>query len=212
MGIESAIEESIVIGSAKSSSHLIFNFLTNIPITDIITAETSITNTGIHPVRPVFMSAKISPKNADIMPRNKAVRKASLHFSSFVLMEISPFWIFFKNRGINTSPVNMPRCITQAIVENTFGSVTKVDKSVIPNEFAAEDAAVSSYVNAPKMDKRSHGNGKPRNPDNVKTPISMDIAGAIVNTELDKMVFLTVDELIFNSFALFMALVRKKTA
>jgi hypothetical protein len=106
----------------------------------------------------------------------------------------------------------MPRCITQAIVENTFGSVTKVDKSVIPNEFAAEDAAVSSYVNAPKMDKRSHGNGKPRNPDNVKTPISMDIAGAIVNTELDKMVFLTVDELIFNSFALFMALVRKKTA
>ena len=109
----------------------------------ISAAEISMTKMGIHPAMPVLMSAKIMPKNAEIMPRNRAVIKISPHFSSLVFRLTMPRWIFFINSGTRIRPGMIPSVITQAMAEYTVGSVTVVAMET-PSALAAEVAAGSS--------------------------------------------------------------------
>ena len=87
-------------------------------------------------------------------------------------------------------PGIIPSVITHAIAVYAFASVI-VSASDNPNAVAVDVAAGSSYVIAPTTLNRIQGRGMPRNFESVKIPSKIEIAGAIVKTAVDKIVFLS---------------------
>ena len=185
-----------------------------VPQIAITTAEVAITHTGIRPeVSPLTMSPtsqKTYPRNAEIIPRNIALLKISPHFLSFIPTFVRPPWIFLVRKGTKTSPAAIPTVITHAIVIKIEGSVIVVP-ALIPAASSALPAATVSYVIEPMTERRSQGSATPRLFERATTPTSTAIAGAIVKTAAELIVFFTVCLDIPSSFALLQALTRKNT-
>ena len=74
---------------------------------------------------------------------------------------------------------------------------------------AALSAAGSSYVSAPITLIRIHGRGMPRNLESVITPSKIEIAGAIVNIDVEKITLRSFCALIPSCFPLRYARTRK---
>ena len=104
-----------------------------------------------------------------------------------VVMLDKPVSLWLINSGTRMILGMIPRVITQAMAENTLGSVM-VSAKDRPNTVAVEVAAGSSYVIAPTTLSLTQGSGRPRNFDSVTTPSRIDTAGAMVKTAVDTMI------------------------